>query len=813
MQGPPLESESIGCTPSTRTYPDGTVRSARGSSASSHRRLRQELSYPATAQWAFLTSTNTQQTNQQRPSRPSTARVSAPSEGIKLPKRPATSRTSKTQIRHHEHEEHFTTRSDTIAIQEAIRRERNQEQNENYGVIVPSSCRLHSRDECYRTSALARAFQARANGDYDRAIKFYTSLSTAKPSEIEAKFQLAVCLERTGQIRPALAAYKQVKRLSGGQHAFAFYNMGNLCMRVDKVAQAVDYFSRAISVSKDKKGSNRGSTPSAFYRQRAAAYRKNGDFEKAAQDYDLVQKNSGGSTTLADESVMYTAEHLYNTVKRATSPKKRIPQQSVHNDEIARGLEIEPDTNQDTNECQSEPDETEDALTAWTLQRSLEIARLPPSERSDSDLQYLVDFMQKRFLVCAALNPEVCKLLCRDLVLSPDGALPARTPIFMEQNGVEAPHDKSLYFIFQGRVSVSKTAGRMFQLSAEYLESSEERFKVQEELDEAEMGASDVTAYSAITTTTCVIWALSWHQWSRIDRAQHEVERDRAARFLSMAPAFNNIPVVDIRNLANRSTFVKVIGSKVVCCEGQSVNGLILVREGELCKFSPCGLRTPPDMSISFALSGRLSESQSARLFYTQLETAGDPLSFLRINEAHHGFLPQNYVKSKQRELLRAATTRPKSTNTRRTSVAINCMGTGRGTTPTQPVALALRRGECFCASSSWVPPRQSRQEKQQIHGISCAKAALISVSTVELLFLSAADIMQGFSADSRSQLHRNLQDIALMNKHKYKTDLSRLRGPPGGRRNSNLLEQLVRDTHWSKFKQELVESVLRGRT
>lgn len=323
-------------------------------------------------------------------------------------------------------------------------------------------------------------------------------------------------------------------------------------------------------------------------------------------------------------------------------------------------------------------------------------------------------------------------------------------------------------------------------------------------------------AYSAITTTTCVIGALSWHQWSRIDRAQHEVERDRAARFLSMAPAFNNIPVVDIRNLANRSTFVKVIGSKVVCCEGQSVNGLILVREGELCKFSPCGLRTPPDMSISFALSGRLSESQSARLFYTQLETAGDPLSFLRINEAHHGFLPQNYVKSKQRELLRAATTRPKSTNTRRTSVAINCMGTGRGTTPTQPVALALRRGECFCASSSWVPPRQSRQEKQQIHGISCAKAALISVSTVELLFLSAADIMQGFSADSRSQLHRNLQDIALMNKHKYKTDLSlvsRLRGPPGGRRNSNLLEQLVRDTHWSKFKQELVESVLRGRT
>ncbi|KAG4038087.1 hypothetical protein PC123_g26351 [Phytophthora cactorum] len=714
----------------------------------------------------------------------------------------------------------------------------------------------------------SRAFQARANGEYDRAIKFYTSLSTARPSEIEAKFHLAVCLERTGQFAPALAAYKQVQKLSGGQHAFAYYNMGNLCMRIDKVSQAIDYFSRAIAASKGKGGSCRsssasiGPTPSVFYRQRAAAYRKNGDFEKAAQDYDLVRKCAGvASTTLTDKRAMYTAEYLYQAVKRAASPKK---QESVSDDEdvLPRELEIKPDPNQELNEPKSE--ETEDALTAWTLQRSLEIARLPPSERNESDLQYLADFMQKRFSVCAALHPEVCKLLCRELVLSPEGALPARTPIFMEQDedNDAVTRDNSLYFIFQGRVSVSKTAGRMFQSSPRRPERSErsERPEAgcggqdddarcdpidnweypwnthqapvstdwkQSQLELCELEHGEVfghqgrftgapRAYSAVATTSCVIGALSWHRWSRIDRAQHEAERERAARFLSMAPAFNSIPAVDIRDLAYRTTFVKVVGSKAVCCDGQAVNGLIVVREGELCQFSPCGLRSPPDMSVSFSLSGRLSEPQSARVFFSQLETAEDPLSFLHVNEAYHGFLPQNYVISKQRELLRLATTRSKPTNVRRTSVAINCMGTGKGTSTSEPVALALRRGECFCVSSSWVPPRQSRQEKQQICGVSCAKAALVSVSTAEFLFLSAANIMQGLSVESRSLLHRNLQDIALMNKRRYKTDLSlvsRSRGPPGGRQSSNLLEQLVRDTHWSKFKEELVESVLRGRS
>ncbi|KAE9021841.1 hypothetical protein PR001_g9302 [Phytophthora rubi] len=802
----------------------------------------------------------------------------------------------------------LTPRTATVAIQEAIRRERNQEQyvdpligrsveprgqlgreRKTSGVLETNTIVMLSRARVVTTAAMnaterlrIRAFQARANGEYDGAITFYKRLSTARPYEIEAKFHLAVCLERTGQFAQALAAYKQVQKLSGGQHALAYYNMGNLCMRADRIPQAIDYFSRAIAATKDKdapcnasnteitqsSGSGIGPAPIVFYRQRAAAYRKNGDFEKAAQDYVLVQRcvDTAPPAALAEENTMFSAEHLYQTVKRAASPTKLTPQEIIDDeeDEVPKELDIEEccHNQKDTNGPEEDEEKVEDAVTAWTIQRCLAIARLSPYERSESDLQYFIDFMQKRFSVCATLHPDVCKLLCRELEISPEGSLPPRTPIFMEQDeDTEATrHDRALYFILQGRVSVSKTSGRMFQPSPQRLERQEENLetkdgpeddkiyeqeetwespwstskslvsaewkKSQLELVELEHGdvfghqgrfTDEPRPYSAVTTTTCVIGALSWHQWQRIEQAQHETERERAARFLTMTSAFSGISSTEIRNLALRATFIKVVGSKAVCCEGQSVDGLLVIREGELCQFTPGGLRSPPDMSVSFALSGSLSEPQSARAFFTQLETAGDPLSFLRVNEAFHGFLPQNYVARKQRELLRLALARKKTSRVRRTSVLINCMGTGRGSSTSEPVATALRRGECFCISSSWVPPRQSRQDKQLSRGIACAKATLVSVATAELIFLSSADLVQGLSAESRSQLHRNLQDIALTDsKRKYKTDLtqiSRYSGPPVGKRSSNLLEQFVRDTHWSKFKEELVENVLRGRT
>ncbi|GMG14531.1 unnamed protein product [Phytophthora fragariaefolia] len=515
LVGPPLASESSGRIPSTRANLDGApMKSANGTAVNSHRRLRHELSYHTTTQWAFLTSTHhpidsRREHRPLRPSRPATAREIPTTESTKMPARPATSRCVMSRHHQQQHIELLTPRTATVAIQEAVRREKKEEQyvdpliarsveprgqlgreRKISGVLETNTITMLSRARVVTTAAMNAterlrfcAFQARANGEYDGAIKFYKRLSAARPNEIEAKFHLAVCLERTGQFAQALATYKQVQTLSGNQHALAYYNMGNLCLRADKISQAIDYFSQAISTTKDKGvpcmsnaeriqslGSSIGPTPIVFYRQRAAAYRKNGDFEKAAQDYVIVQKCAGTAppAALTEENMMFTAEHLYQTVERAASPKKVASQQVVSAD--ADDIKAKPvvKEHEHTHENATVPEEeADDMLTAWTVQRCLAIARLSRYERSERDLQWFTDLMQKRFSVCAALHPNVCKLLCRELVISPEASLPARTPIFMEHDeGIEADqHDRSLYFIFQGRVSISKISGRIFQQS------------------------------------------------------------------------------------------------------------------------------------------------------------------------------------------------------------------------------------------------------------------------------------------------------------------------------------------------------------
>ncbi|RLN96147.1 hypothetical protein BBJ28_00013343 [Nothophytophthora sp. Chile5] len=276
-----------------------------------------------------------------------------------------------------------------------------------------------------------------------------------------------------------------------------------------------------------------------------------------------------------------------------------------------------------------------------------------------------------------------------------------------------------------------------------------------------------------------------------------------------------------------QATPVKVVGSRAVCCEGQLVDGLLVVREGELSELSPCGLPVPPDLSVSFALSGALAvtqhqedRAQSGRAFFAQLEAAGSPLAFQKVNEVFHGFLPQDFVSRKLRELrcLEVKTHDHGSRANMQTDPP-------RRRVSSQPLAKALRRGDCFCASSSWIPLRQSRLENQDgARGVACAKTALVSAATTDLMFFSAADLTQALSMPSRARLHRNLQVIAAADVTSAPQNTRRFARTKGtlashlllslpGRRSNNLLEQTQRDEHWSKFKQELVQSVLRGRT
>lgn len=117
-------------------------------------------------------------------------------------------------------------------------------------------------------------------------------------------------------------------------------------------------------------------------------------------------------------------------------------------------------------------------------------------------------------------------------------------------------------------------------------------------------------AYSAVTTTSCAIGAISWSAWRRIDRAQHEAEvqfftplvfvfvftwqpvfwqQERAARFLAMTPSFSGISDADIHNLAgrvcellkrndqfaDRAVFFHLSGD---ICQGGRIKGAVLRR-------------------------------------------------------------------------------------------------------------------------------------------------------------------------------------------------------------------------------------------
>ncbi|RLN96150.1 hypothetical protein BBJ28_00013344 [Nothophytophthora sp. Chile5] len=560
--GPLLASDvySVGLS-STQALSDTAVvpASSRVVLASSYRGPRPSLAYPATANWAFLTAEqHTEMPRLHPPSRPATAREFTPSNyDLKEPKRPATSRSFKRQL--HKPKASLTPQGARAAIEEAARRERAQEQyvspllgrsvelrgKGSKSDVLAGPFALLSRARGATAASVnaterlrIRAFQARANGEYDRAIELYTKLTAAKTADAEAYFHLAVCLERTGQFAPALAAYEQVQTLSDGPHAFAYFNMGNLCMRAEKVPQAIVYFSSAIDASQASKDRGQASlsnlTPIEFYRQRGAAYRKNGDFEKAALDYVVVHRGRGVGnwTASTGEYVGYSAEPLYKSSISSNTVKPTNSKDTVDSEGQEAGVEAESLvteaglSRQGREDATIDEDETGGGIVDWALQRSLAVARLPSDERRDSDLQCLVDFMQQQFPTCAALRPEVCKLLCRELVMSPRHALPADTVIFLEQDGdlTASPVDGSLFFIFQGCVAISKTIGEKFQPSPQ--EERSEPQETQESHSEGDTEERQTTTWESLCGLQPRSMSCEWR------RSQLELcELDRGAVF------------------------------------------------------------------------------------------------------------------------------------------------------------------------------------------------------------------------------------------------------------------------------------------
>uniref|UniRef100_K3WCK9 Uncharacterized protein n=1 Tax=Globisporangium ultimum (strain ATCC 200006 / CBS 805.95 / DAOM BR144) TaxID=431595 RepID=K3WCK9_GLOUD len=132
--------------------------------------------------------------------------------------------------------------------------------------------------------------------------------------------------------------------------------------------------------------------------------------------------------------------------------------------------------------------------------------------------------------------------------------------------------------------------------------------------------------------------------------------------------------------------------------------------------------------------------------------------------------------------------------------------------------AMAIHRGGFFFASSSWIPLRKSRESSASVLGVACAKSALISHSSADLLFFTSADLTSSLSSRSRELLQRNAQvstkDPTAQDRRdsfllKSNETLSISNPPIHGH---DMLEEFVETKKWNKFKDQLIQTMLQDK-
>ncbi|TYZ61751.1 hypothetical protein PybrP1_001077 [[Pythium] brassicae (nom. inval.)] len=697
--------------------------------------------------------------------------------------------------------------------------------------------------------ARVRGFQARAKGDYAGAAKHYAKAVEVAPRDRVSLFQLAVALERAGSLQPALATYEQVIALDDG-NCFAHFNVGNLLMQLGRVADAIRHYSAAI----ERCGPGEQLQRREFFHQRGAAYRTSGDFEKAARDY--AQCHAARALVLRQD-------------ERPWGPEAPTEAESSSVEQAATSEPRESNAPRPTNKIvySSDPlyaapeasEQLETPIDAWTREQVVRIVALSPLSRTTSDVQLLADALGALFPFCAALSPDARIALATRAV---GGAnLQAGTPLCLEKQ-----RGSHVFLVYRGRVCVHKTVVKQIaQVTAsakvsgerdrepgvafdDIMRSCESVFAtvspqrnddareqrelaavidqlapvsrqwLQRQMPLCRFGLGRVIGfqgrhsgvareYSATVDEESDVLALSWPDL---------LEADSVTSFLRTVPVFQGIPVSELRELSLRAKRVKPVGSKVVCSEGQLVDGVFVVRAGEVCRFAPSDLRLPPDLSISFNLCGSFAGpahelETSGREFFTQLEFAGDPLAFAHLSAVVHGFLPHDFVESRLRRLQRLATAAA--------SGAPETLSAKSPATPTRPrkqtilagsarhvTALSLHRGGVFIASSSWIPPRKSRHAGLSCLGVACAKSALVTCSTADLLFFASADVTASLSPASRDALQRNTQAVGDSSRD---AGARQRRPEPTTAECQDMLAQRAWTASWAKYKTKLVQEIV----
>uniref|UniRef100_K3WCL1 Uncharacterized protein n=1 Tax=Globisporangium ultimum (strain ATCC 200006 / CBS 805.95 / DAOM BR144) TaxID=431595 RepID=K3WCL1_GLOUD len=294
-------------------------------------------------------------------------------------------------------------------------------------------------------SLRVKAFQARARGNYALAISQYTKLLEIAPRDPVVLFQLAVAYEKTGDLHRAFTTYEKVVSLDEDNY-FAYYNVGNILMRKNKVSEAIQSYTRAI-----EKCDPRSKQYLVFHRQRGAAYRKRGDFEHASHDYAFYHSRSGHQVKQDDcpwdcqpvtdaENDEGGCERLRSDRGLSGTGHYSLSGRVVYNSDSLYAVSESSDS-----------DKSEIPYQTWSHHRVFEIERLRGSSRSREDLLFVMDTLRKVFPFCASLREEAAALLCAKLVATEN--ICAGTPLFFEK-----AHGTHVFFICRGCVAAHKTA-------------------------------------------------------------------------------------------------------------------------------------------------------------------------------------------------------------------------------------------------------------------------------------------------------------------------------------------------------------------
>lgn len=433
----------------------------------SHRRLVSSSVH----KWVFLDNEGLNPTATPRDStaprvrRPATAREKAASRSngpeetkVAKPRRPHTSRARSGSSENHPTPGVLSvTRDFARVMKEAAKHEEDQEQYVDpllgRGVELQSDpLSTATREATQVTSNLkefhkAKALHSRSKGDYKAAIRHYEKLVQLAPTDGDSLFHLAVGYERVGELDRARLTYQKALAVDA-TNPFVHFNIGNIHMRSGRLQEAIESYSLAIQDSRGVASHH----IVAFYCQRGAAYRKNGDFERAAQDYALLRQGAAICNSISHPS----SDRSSSIVQQQMAPHQRPP---TRNASGTTPPAISPSLSANrgaytsklmyNGNAHNQDNETRGHYEDWRLKEMLRVAAMDPTLRSPTDVEALADYLQSWFTFCALLDRQVCLKLCERVVTV---ELEPNIPVFGEND-----QGRCMYFVCRGRIAASIT--------------------------------------------------------------------------------------------------------------------------------------------------------------------------------------------------------------------------------------------------------------------------------------------------------------------------------------------------------------------